>query len=223
MLIDITLILVVTKVYTPPFNRAAACRACQGGGVLVNIAFIWLLLVKYRCLSSVLATSPPKFPHDLEKIRTVKLLPRPCRRFRCVVLAYLWGRIHVHCAVRFRACISISHIWRTLFYLQVSCARELDGRNKLALRMVQHIRSSGRPCLDRIWLCATALSSYINEHKFFVCANQSPNGRYNGCYYTSSRDLEQYEYQSSGENNLRLCNIPHWSPYKLLHHTPCYI
>ena len=42
------------------------------GGVLVNIAFVWLLLVKYRCLSSVLATSPPKFPHDLEKIRTVK-------------------------------------------------------------------------------------------------------------------------------------------------------
>ena len=144
-------------------------------------------------------------------------------RFRCVVLAHLWGRMHVHCAVRLRACIGISHIWRTLFYLQVSCARELDGRNKLALRMVQHIRSSGRPCLDRIWLRATAPSSCINEHKFFVRANQSPNGRCNGCYYTSSRDLEQYEYQSPGENDSRLRNIPHWSPYKLLHHTPCHV
>ena len=67
--------------------------------------------------------------------------------------------------------------------------------------MVQHIRSSGRPCLDRIWLRATAPSSCINEHKFFVRANQSANGRCNGCYYTSSRNLEQYEYQSSGEND----------------------
>ena len=32
MLIDMTLILVVTKVYAPPFNRAAACGACRGGG-----------------------------------------------------------------------------------------------------------------------------------------------------------------------------------------------
>ena len=47
MLIDMTLILVVTKVHAPPFNRAAACGACRGGGgVLVNIAFVWLLLVK---------------------------------------------------------------------------------------------------------------------------------------------------------------------------------
>ena len=55
------------------------------GGVLVNIAFVWLLLVKYRCLSSVLATSPPKFPHDLEKIRTVKLLPRVTVRILAVI------------------------------------------------------------------------------------------------------------------------------------------
>ena len=32
MLIDMMLILVVTKVYAPPFNRAAACGACQGWG-----------------------------------------------------------------------------------------------------------------------------------------------------------------------------------------------
>ena len=32
MLIDMMLILVVTKVYAPPFNRAAACGACWGGG-----------------------------------------------------------------------------------------------------------------------------------------------------------------------------------------------
>ena len=36
----------LTKVYAPSFNCAAACGACRGGGVLVNIAFIWRLLVK---------------------------------------------------------------------------------------------------------------------------------------------------------------------------------
>ena len=39
------LILVVIKVYAPPFNCAAACGHA-GVGVLVNIAFVWLLLVK---------------------------------------------------------------------------------------------------------------------------------------------------------------------------------
>ncbi len=34
------------KVCAPSFNGAAACGACRGGGVLVNIAFVWLLLVK---------------------------------------------------------------------------------------------------------------------------------------------------------------------------------
>ena len=34
------------EVRAPSFNHAAACGACRGGGVLVNIAFIWLLLVK---------------------------------------------------------------------------------------------------------------------------------------------------------------------------------
>ena len=42
MLIDVA----VTKVRAPAFNRAAACGACRGGGVLVNIAFVWLLPVK---------------------------------------------------------------------------------------------------------------------------------------------------------------------------------
>ena len=34
VLIDMMLILVVTKVYAPPFNRAAACGACWGVGVI---------------------------------------------------------------------------------------------------------------------------------------------------------------------------------------------
>ena len=42
MLIDVA----VTKVRAPPFNRAAACGAAGVGGYLVNIAFVWLLLVK---------------------------------------------------------------------------------------------------------------------------------------------------------------------------------
>ena len=47
VLIDmLVLILAVTKVCTPLFNYAAACGACRGRGVLVNITFIWLLLVK---------------------------------------------------------------------------------------------------------------------------------------------------------------------------------
>ena len=32
VLIDVMLILVVTKVHAPLFNHAAACRACRGGG-----------------------------------------------------------------------------------------------------------------------------------------------------------------------------------------------
>ena len=42
----LVLILAVTKVYTPSFNCAAAYRAYRGGGALINIAFVWLLLVK---------------------------------------------------------------------------------------------------------------------------------------------------------------------------------
>ena len=36
MLIDITLILVVIKVHAPPFNRAAACGTCRGGGGVIG-------------------------------------------------------------------------------------------------------------------------------------------------------------------------------------------
>ena len=36
----LVLILAVIKVYTPLFNHIAAYRACRGGEVLVNIAFI---------------------------------------------------------------------------------------------------------------------------------------------------------------------------------------
>ena len=47
VLIDmLMLILAVTKVYTPLFNHAVAYGACKGRGALVNIAFVWLLLVK---------------------------------------------------------------------------------------------------------------------------------------------------------------------------------
>ena len=46
-LIDaLVLILAVTKVRAPSFNRAAACELCRGEGALVDIAFVWLLLVK---------------------------------------------------------------------------------------------------------------------------------------------------------------------------------
>ena len=47
VLIDaLVLILAVIKVYTPSFNCAAACGACRGREVLINIVFVWLLLVK---------------------------------------------------------------------------------------------------------------------------------------------------------------------------------
>ncbi len=36
MLIDVTLMLAVTKVRAPPFNRAAACGACRAGGGIIG-------------------------------------------------------------------------------------------------------------------------------------------------------------------------------------------
>ena len=42
----LVLILVVIKIYTALFNYVAAYKACRSRGVLINIAFVWLLLVK---------------------------------------------------------------------------------------------------------------------------------------------------------------------------------
>ena len=40
------LILAVTKVRISSLDRAVVCEVYKGRGVLVNIAFVWLLLVK---------------------------------------------------------------------------------------------------------------------------------------------------------------------------------